>query len=98
VIRVVLPAHLKALAHVQGEVHLEVVGDVSAASVLDALEAQFPVLRGTIREQPSLKRRAFVRYFACEQDISHEPPHAPLPDVVASGQEPFLVIGAMAGG
>jgi hypothetical protein len=98
VIRVLLPAHLKALAQVHGEVALSVEDPVTPASVLDALEAEFPVLRGTIRDQESGKRRAFVRYFACEQDISHEPPDAPLPEAVARGDEPFLVIGAMAGG
>jgi sulfur-carrier protein len=98
VIRVILPAHLRALARVDGEVRLDVAGPVTQCSVLDALEARYPVLRGTIRDQQSGKRRAFVRFFACQQDLSHEPPEAPLPDVVASGAEPYLIVGAMAGG
>ncbi|MDP9182291.1 MAG: MoaD/ThiS family protein [Actinomycetota bacterium] len=97
-IRVVLPAHLKALAKVNGEVEVEVAGAATPASVLDAVEELYPVLRGTIRDQASGKRRSFVRYFACEQDISHDPTDAPLPQEVVSGREPFLVIGAMAGG
>ncbi|HUR15053.1 MAG TPA: MoaD/ThiS family protein [Mycobacteriales bacterium] len=97
-IRVVLPAHLKALAHVDGEVQLEVEGTVTPSAVLDVLEERYPVLRGTIRDPASGKRRAFVRYYACEQDLSHEPPDTALPDAVARGEEPFLVIGAMAGG
>ena len=97
-IRVVLPAHLRTLARVDGEVHLEVTGPVTQCSVLDALEARYPMLRGTIRDQRSGKRRAFVRFFACQQDLSHEPPQAPLPDAVASGAEPYLIVGAMAGG
>ena len=97
-IRVVLPAHLRALARVDGEVQLEVAGQVTQCSVLDALEARYPVLRGTIRDQRSGKRRAFVRFFACQQDLSHEPPGTPLPDAVASGTEPYLIVGAMAGG
>ena len=97
-IRVLLPAHLKALAKVHGEVQLEVAGPVSASSVLDALEEQYPVLRGTIRELGTLKRRAFVRYYACEEDLSHAPPETPLPDAVVQGLEPFIVLGAMAGG
>ena len=97
-IRVVLPAHLRTLAHVDGEVKLEVEGQVTLRAVLDALEARYPVLRGTIRDHVTRQRRAFVRYFACEQDLSHEPPDAPLPDAVASGAEPFLIVGAMAGG
>jgi molybdopterin synthase sulfur carrier subunit len=97
-IRVLLPGHLKALAQVHGEVELEVQGDVTPASVLDVLEERYPVLRGTIRDPASGKRRAFVRYFACEQDISHDSPDAALPEAVARGDEPFLVIGAMAGG
>jgi sulfur-carrier protein len=97
-IRVVLPAHLRALARVDGEVQLEVAGQVTQRSVLDALEARYPVLRGTIRDHRSGKRRAFVRFFACQQDLSHEPPGTPLPDAVASGTEPYLIVGAMAGG
>ena len=97
-IRVVLPAHLKALAHVSGEVQLDVPGEVTPAAVLDVLEERYPVLRGTIRETGSLKRRSFVRYFACERDISHDSVDAPLPEAVVNGAEPFLVIGAMAGG
>jgi sulfur-carrier protein len=98
VIRVVLPAHLRALARVDGEVELEVAGQATQCSVLDALEASYPVLRGTIRDRRSGKRRAFVRFFACQEDLSHEPPEAPLPDAVASGTEPYLIVGAMAGG
>ena len=98
VIRVVLPAHLRTLARVDGEVQLEVAGQVTQCSVLDALEARYPMLRGTIRDQRSGKRRAFVRFFACQQDLSHEPPGTPLPDAVASGAEPYLIVGAMAGG
>jgi sulfur-carrier protein len=97
-IRVVLPAHLRTLAHVRGEVELDVAGRVTQGAVLDALEARYPMLRGTIRDQRSGKRRAFVRFFACQQDLSHEPPEAPLPDAVASGAEPYLIVGAMAGG
>ena len=97
-ILVVLPAHLRTLAHVDGEVKLEVEGQVTLRAVLDALEARYPVLRGTIRDHVTRQRRAFVRYFACEQDLSHEPPDAPLPDAVATGAEPFLIVGAMAGG
>ena len=97
-IRVELPAHLRTLARVGGEVPVEVGGPVTQRSVLDALEAAYPVLRGTIRDHGTLKRRAFLRFFACEQDLSHEPPDAPLPDPVARGAEPFLVIGALAGG
>jgi sulfur-carrier protein len=97
-IRVVLPAHLRTLAHVDGEVALDVEGQVTQRSVLDALEACYPVLRGTIRDQVTHQRRAFVRFFACEEDWSHEPPDAPLPDAVAMGAEPLLIIGAMAGG
>jgi molybdopterin converting factor small subunit len=98
VIRIVLPAHLRALAHVDGEVKLDVEGPATQRSVLDALEADYPALRGTIRDQVTHQRRAFVRFFACEQDLSHEPPDAPLPDPVATGAEPLLVVGAMAGG
>jgi sulfur-carrier protein len=98
VIRVVLPAHLRTIAHVSGEVAVEVEGEVTQRSVLDALEASYPMLRGTIRDQSTLKRRAFVRFFACQEDLSHEPPDALLPPEVAKGSEPFLVVGAMAGG
>lgn len=97
-IRVVLPAHLRTLARVDGEVTLDVMGEITQRSVLDALEARYPMLRGTIRDHGTLKRRAFVRFFACEQDVSHESPDAPLPDAVATGTEPFLIVGAMAGG
>ena len=97
-IRVVLPAHLRTLARVNGEVQLDVQGSVTQRAVLDALEVRFPMLEGTIREHGTLKRRAFVRFFACEQDLSHESPDAPLPDAVATGAEPFLIVGAMAGG
>ena len=97
-IRVVLPAHLKSLAKVHGEVSLDVVAPVTAARVLDVLEASFPVLVGTIRDPASGKRRAFVRYYACEQDLSHDAPDLPLPQRVVDGEEPFIVLGAMAGG
>jgi sulfur-carrier protein len=97
-IRVVLPAHLRTLARVNGEVTLDVKGEVTQRAVLDALEARYPMLRGTIRDHITLKRRAFVRFFACEQDLSHESPDAPLPDAVAMGTEPLLIVGAMAGG
>ena len=97
-VRVVLPAHLRAMAKVHGEVLVDVPGEVTQRSVLDALEAEFPMLRGTIRDRATAKRRAFVRFYACEEDLSHEEPDAPLPDRVARGDEPFLVIGAMAGG
>lgn len=97
-IRIVLPEHLRTLARVDGEIALPVAGQVTQRSVLDALEARFPVLRGTIRDHGTLQRRAFVRYFACQQDISHEAPDMVLPDAVVSGVEPFLVVGAMAGG
>ena len=97
-IRVVLPAHLRTLAHVNGEVKLDVEGQVTQRSVLDALEARYPMLRGTIRDQVTQRRRAFLRVFACEEDLSHEEPDAALPDPVATGQEPLLVVGAMAGG
>lgn len=97
-IRVVLPAHLRRLARVDGEVVLVVDGAVTQRSVLDALEGRFPMLRGTIRDAATHERRAFVRFFACEEDLSHESPDAPLPDAVVRGTEPFLVIGAMAGG
>jgi hypothetical protein len=98
VIRVVLPYHLRSLAQVQGEVHLDVQGDVTQRAVLDALEQRYPVLRGTIRDHGTLQRRPFVRFYACEEDLSHEPPDDPLPDAVVAGTEPFLVVGAMAGG
>jgi sulfur-carrier protein len=97
-IRVVLPVHLRTLAHVDGEVQLQVEGPVTQRSILDALETRYPVLRGTIRDHVTQKRRAFVRFFACEQDLSHEPPDTPLPDAVATGAESFVVLGAMAGG
>ena len=97
-IRVILPAHLKTLAHADGEVKLEITGPVTQRSVLNALEARYPMLRGTIRDHGTLQRRAFLRFFACEQDLSHESPDAPLPAEVASGKEPFLIIGAVAGG
>lgn len=97
-IRVVLPAHLKTLARVSGEVELEVAGAPTQRSVLDALEGRYPVLLGTIRDHDTLKRRPFIRFFACEQDLSHEPPDAPLPPQVVAGTEPLLVVGAMAGG
>jgi len=97
-IRVVLPAHLRKLARVDGEVTLSVPGPVTRRAVLDALEARYPMLCGTIRDQVTRQRRPFVRYFACQQDLSHEPPDAVLPDAVATGAEPFLVVGAMAGG
>jgi sulfur-carrier protein len=97
-IRVILPGHLRKLASVAGEVKLDVAGQVTQGSVLDALEASYPMLRGTIRDQDSGRRRAFIRFFACEEDLSHEDPEAPLPDAVASGAEPFLIVGAMAGG
>ncbi len=97
-IRVVLPPHLRTLARVDGEVGLEVAGPVTIRSVLDALEARYPVLRGTIRDHETQRRRAFLRFFACEEDLSHEPPDTPLPSAVAAGKEPFLVVGAMAGG
>ena len=97
-IRVLLPAHLRTLARVDGEVTLEITGTVTQRAILDALEARYPMLKGTIRDHGTLKRRAFVRFFACEQDLSHESPDAPLPDQVAIGVEPFLVVGAMAGG
>jgi sulfur-carrier protein len=98
VIRVVLPAHLRRLARVDGEVTLHVEGRVTQGAVLDALEARYPMLRGTIRDNVTHRRRAFVRFFACAQDLSHDLPDAPLPDAVAAGVEPFLIVGAMAGG
>jgi molybdopterin synthase sulfur carrier subunit len=97
-IRVVLPAHLRSLARVDGEVRLDVKGAVTQRSVLDALEAGYPMLRGTIRGHQGGPRRAFIRFFACEQDLSHEQPDAALPEAVATGTEPYLIVGAMAGG
>jgi hypothetical protein len=97
-IRIALPFHLRKLAHVDGEVQLDVAGPITQRSVLDALEERYPVLRGTIRDHVTQKRRAFVRFFACEQDLSHDPPDTPLPDAVALGDESFVVLGAMAGG
>jgi hypothetical protein len=97
-IRVILPQHLRTLAHVGAEVTIEVEGPVTQNSVLDALEARYPMLRGTIRDHGTLRRRAFLRFFACEEDLSHEPPDKPLPQAVVSGKEPFLIIGAIAGG
>jgi sulfur-carrier protein len=97
-IRVVLPAHLRTLARVDGEVKLDVQGQVTQRSILDALEASYPMLRGTLRDYVTQQRRAYVRFFACEQDLSHELPDAPLPDAVATGVEPFLIVGAIAGG
>ena len=97
-IRVELPAHLRTLAHVEGDVQLEVQGQVTQRSVLDALEARYPMLRGTIRDHVTQERRPFLRFFACQEDLSHEPPDAPLPEPVASGAEPFMIIGAIAGG
>jgi molybdopterin synthase sulfur carrier subunit len=98
VIRVVLPTHLRRLAQVDGEVAVQVESPATQRSVLDALEARYPVLRGTIRDQVTHRRRPFVRFFACEQDLSHELPDAPLPEAVAMGEEPFEIVGAMAGG
>jgi len=98
VIRVVLPAHLRILARVEGEVKLEVEGQATQRSVLNALEAAYPTLRGTLRDYVTEQRRPYVRFFACEQDLSHEPPDTPLPEAVASGAEPFLIVGAIAGG
>jgi sulfur-carrier protein len=97
-IRVILPFHLRTLAHVGSEVTLEVEGPVTQRSVLDALEDRYPMLRGTIRDHDTQQRRPFLRFFACEEDLSHNPPDAPLPDAVVSGKEPFIVIGAIAGG
>jgi hypothetical protein len=98
VIRVALPAHLRTLAGVTGMVEVDVEGVATPSSVLDALETRYPVLRGAIRDQVSHERRRFVRFFACEEDLSHDPPDAPLPDAVVNGAEPFFVVGAMAGG
>jgi hypothetical protein len=97
-IRVILPPHLRTLAQVRGEVELEIIGPVTQRSVLDALEERYPMLRGTIRDHVTLQRRPFLRFFACEQDLSHQAPDAPLPEAVASGKEPFIVLGAIAGG
>ena len=97
-IRVVLPAHLRTLAKVEGEVTLDVEGPATQRSVLDALETRYPMLLGTLRDHVTQKRRPFVRFFACEEDLSHESPDAPLPDAVTTGKEPFLVVGAIAGG
>jgi hypothetical protein len=97
-IRLALPAHLQTLAHVDGEVELDIQGTVTQRAVLDALEVRYPVLRGTIRDHATRQRRPFVRFFACGQDLSHDLPDAPLPDAVATGTEPLLVVGAMAGG
>ena len=97
-IRVVIPQHLRTLAHLDGEIKLELEGPVTPRAVLDALEARFPMLRGTIRDHVTKQRRPFLRYFACEEDLSHESPDTPLPEAVADGREPFLIIGAIAGG
>jgi molybdopterin synthase sulfur carrier subunit len=97
-IRVVLPPHLRTLARIQGEVRVDVTGRATRGSVLDALEARYPMLQGTIRDHVTGRRRPFLRFYACEQDLSHEPPDAPLPDAVLSGAEPFVVLGAIAGG
>ena len=97
-IRVILPAHLRELAHVREEVALDVPGPVSRRAILDALEASYPMLRGTLRDHATGKRRDFIRFFGCGQDLSHDPPEAPLPDPVVTGAEPFLIVGAMAGG
>ena len=97
-IRVGLPANLRKLAHVDGEVKLEVAGQVTQRTVLDALEVRYPMLRGTIRDHVTQRRRAFVRFFACGEDLSHETPDAPLPETVATGAEPFMIVGAIAGG
>jgi sulfur-carrier protein len=97
-IRVVLPPHLRALARINGEVELDVTGPVTQCAVLDALEARYPTLCGTIRGHDSGPRRAFIRFFACEQDLSHQDPHTPLPEPVTSGAEPYLIVAAMAGG
>ena len=97
-IRVTLPAHLRKLAQADGEIQLEVAGSVTQRSVLDALETRYPMLRGTIRDHDTQRRRAFVRFFACGQDLSHNPPDTVLPDAIANGAEPFMIIGAIAGG
>ena len=98
IIRVTLPAHLRKLAQVDGEVKLDVEGQITQRAILDALEARYPMLEGTIRDHVTQKRRAFVRFFACGEDLSHEPPDAPLPERVATGAEPFMIVGAIAGG
>jgi molybdopterin synthase sulfur carrier subunit len=97
-IRVVLPAHLRTLARIDGDVEIELEGPVTQRAILDAIEGRYPMLRGTIRDHVTLRRRPFVRFFACAQDLSHESPDTPLPDAVAQGTEPFMIIGAMAGG
>ncbi|HEY6667088.1 MAG TPA: hypothetical protein VI036_18340 [Propionibacteriaceae bacterium] len=97
-VRVILPAHLRALAKIQGEIRVDIPGEVTQRAVLDAVEAEFPMLLGTIRDRSTAKRRPFVRFYACEEDLSHEEPDALLPERVVHGEEPFLVIGAMAGG
>lgn len=97
-IRVIIPAHLRTLAHVEDELKLDVPGPVTTTAILDALEARYPMLRGTIRDHVTKERRAFLRFFACEEDLSLESPDAPLPDAIASGKEPFFIIGAIAGG
>jgi hypothetical protein len=97
-IRVVLPAHLRTLAGIQGEVKLELAGSITQRAILDALERNYPMLRGTIRDHTTQQRRAFLRFFACEEDLSHESPDAPVPEAVASGREPFCIVGAIAGG
>jgi molybdopterin synthase sulfur carrier subunit len=97
-IRVILPPHLRTLAHLSGDAELEVASPVTQRSILDALETRYPMLRGTIRDHVTQQRRPFLRFFACEQDLTHEPPDAPVPDSVVSGEEPFIVLGAIAGG
>lgn len=97
-VRVILPQHLRTLARVDGEVRLDISGPVTVISVLDTLESQYPMLRGTIRDHVTKRRRPFIRFFACEQDLSHEPPERPLPDTVIKGIEPLLIVGAIAGG
>ena len=97
-IRVVLPAHLRNIAHLGGELEIEVAGPVTQRTVIDAIETRYPMLRGTIRDQVTQQRRPYVRFFACQEDLSHESPDAPLPDAVAAGTEPFLIVGAIAGG
>ena len=97
-VTVILPPHLRTLTQVRGDVELEVAAPVTQRAILDALEARYPMLRGTIRDHGTLQRRPFLRFFACEQDLTHEPPDAPVPEAVASGKEPFIVLGAIAGG
>jgi sulfur-carrier protein len=97
-VRVILPTHLRSLAHVGSEITLEITGPVTQRSILDALEARYPMLKGAIRDHGTLQRRAFLRFFACEEDLTHQPPDAPVPEAVSSGKEPFIVIGAIAGG